>query len=514
MIRLKQFFKKENIQTLLEKARANDADAQYRLATIYAQGELGVIVDKEAARLWYKRAAELHHSAAQLELALMYYNDYNLIEALKYFEPAAIEGNQQAQLILASVYAKEDSEGFNAEKAFYWCEQLAKQGHVNSQFELAKKYEKGIGCNADIKRALEWYAQARQGKHPQASTRYQKLEQVLWKSSQSLSTTMPASSRSPLLAGPRALSRTTPSITRGRSLVDNQGSLVVNCLIKSSELQEGQKIGGGGSGIVLEGSWLGQKVAIKKLLMLELIGDDEYTLQEFQREASIMAGLRHPNIIMFYGVCIEPKYKCIVMEFMEYGSLKKVLTNQDITLIWPHKIKIAIDIIEGVKFLHEKDIFHRDLKSLNVLMKKEKEIFTAKLTDFGLSKLDATDSTMTTKIGGTVTHMAPELFSGMRQFTAKADIYSYAIILWELATRQTPYKGYDQFDIMRMLDNAQRLAIPDETLPSFATLITRCWAQRKGDRPDASEAAYAIRQISKELSQPQHEPVQEISQAM
>ncbi len=253
--------------------------------------------------------------------------------------------------------------------------------------------------------------------------------------------------------------------------------------IPFSELVIGKKLGQGKFGIVCEAVWQGvNKVAVKQLLSQTLSGD---ALEEFQREAAIHAQLRHPNIIVLYGVCLEHMKYTLVMELMTQGSLYDVLHSAS-DLPWTMRINIALDTVAGLLYLHGQHILHRDLKSLNILLDKQGR---AKLSDFGLSKVKTISSASTAGPVGTVAWMAPELFEMNASCTAETDVYAVGIVFWEIISRKLPYEAAagNPMQMMRYVVSGQRERIPDGTPAGFAQLIGRCWAQRAGDRPAAAE---------------------------
>src|SRR5690349_2449171 len=158
---------------------------------------------------------------------------------------------------------------------------------------------------------------------------------------------------------------------------DNKNEALVNY----QDIVFGKVLGSGGFGEVYHGTWRHNDVAVKKLLMKNITPESAH---EFETESQIMARLRSPNIVQFYGYAIEPE-RCIVMEYCPNGSLFSVLQNKK-PLEWSIRINIALGATKGLSFLHEERILHRDIKSLNILLTAH---FEAKLTDFGLSKLKA-----------------------------------------------------------------------------------------------------------------------------
>ena len=143
-----------------------------------------------------------------------------------------------------------------------------------------------------------------------------------------------------------------------------------------------------------------------------------------------MEALRHPNIVMFLGACTKAPHFAIVLEYCQGGTLWSLLQQKNTELPWEHRRQLALDTAQAMNYLHQRKtpILHRDLKSLNLLLDEKGRI---RLADFGWTK--GLQNYMTGKIG-TYQWMAPEVISAF-QYTEKADIYSFGIILWEIASR-------------------------------------------------------------------------------
>jgi len=270
-------------------------------------------------------------------------------------------------------------------------------------------------------------------------------------------------------------------------MMDKNGCLEIDFNIPKKDLEIFEKslLGAGGSGSVCKGRYQGIDVAIKKLRMLQTAEDKE-AFEEFRKEASIMAQLRHPNIVVLYGACMELENYYIVMEYMERGSLDKILHSRE-QIDWSRKLQLALGISRGLTCLHRRNILHRDLKSLNILVNRNWE---AKITDFGLSKMNAS-SVMTSLVYGTLLWTAPEILNTNPHATQEmpyskgSDIYGFGIILWELLTRKEPFYDIKKNDeIVNFVIQGGRPTMPND-LPSssFAALMSRCWAQRAAERP-------------------------------
>jgi serine/threonine protein kinase len=149
------------------------------------------------------------------------------------------------------------------------------------------------------------------------------------------------------------------------------------------------------------------------------------------------------------------------------------------------------DIAQGMNYLHSLSppIIHRDLKSLNLLLSEPvigpTDPILLKITDFGVSKTLSEPELMTGQMG-TCHWMAPEVLSS-QPYSLPADVYSYGIVMWEIMTRQTPYKGKNPAQILYGVVNQQERpsqALIPPTIPStLRGLMTKCWHQDPSNRP-------------------------------
>ncbi|POM70193.1 Serine/threonine protein kinase, partial [Phytophthora palmivora] len=195
------------------------------------------------------------------------------------------------------------------------------------------------------------------------------------------------------------------------------------------ELQIEEMIGQGAFGTVHRAKWRGTAVAVKILVCQYLTAD---ILEEFEAEVQIMSILRHPNICLLMGACLEPPTRCLVIEYLPRGSLWNVL-RQDVVIDMGKQYGFARDTALGMNYLHsfQPPILHRDLKSPNLLIDSS---YALKISDFGLARVRAHFQTMTGNCG-TTQWMAPEVLAA-EKYTEKADVFSYGVVVWETVTRQ------------------------------------------------------------------------------
>eukprot|EP00164_Ancoracysta_twista_P017902 GFYU01030723.1.p1 GENE.GFYU01030723.1~~GFYU01030723.1.p1 ORF type:complete len:265 (-),score=76.21 GFYU01030723.1:138-833(-) len=211
---------------------------------------------------------------------------------------------------------------------------------------------------------------------------------------------------------------------------------------------------------------------------------------EFSSEVAMMSSLRHPNMVLFLGACTKAPNYCLVTELASRGSLWSIIHNPSIPFDYALVIKMTKDIARGLQFLHncKPPIIHRDLKSANLLVDDN---FNIKLSDFGLARVKAHTQTMTGNIG-TFQWMAPEVLKSER-YTEKADVFSFAIICFELVARVLPYDGLNQIQAaMAVLNEGLRPTLPAHTPPEYAALVIRCWNQDPDKRPNFNEISKVI----------------------
>jgi len=282
-------------------------------------------------------------------------------------------------------------------------------------------------------------------------------------------------------------------------------------LLAFKDLHVISKLGRGVSSTVHKGTWTWkgkeEVVAIKVLRLVSPAKD----LNDFKKELFIMSQVSAPNIVHFYGATLEPKL-CIVMELCANGSLYHYLKLKP-EITWDKILKWGAETTRGINILHlwKPPIVHRDLKTLNLLLDKD---LTIKVCDFGLSRhtpkegeeLTESDQTLQ-KLRGTYAYTAPEMYYS-KNYTAKADVYSIGIILWEMSTclihgkLQRPYSEftdikYDYQIIYQVAQQGRRPTISPHCPKPMSDLIELCWAQEPEDRPTAAGVIDALKILKK-----------------
>jgi len=252
-------------------------------------------------------------------------------------------------------------------------------------------------------------------------------------------------------------------------------SQLEDIIIDSEQLVLNQEIGRGSFGQVFKGTWRGTEVAVKKIPAGCM---QETEIREFMKEAFILRQLRHPNVLQVLGASMDPA--CIVMEFMPRGNLFNLIHDRNVPLPWPTVRKIALDVCRGLSYLHgcTPPLIHRDLKPHNLLVD---ENWRVKVCDFGLSRFIENKRDMTAC--GTPAYAAPEVLRNS-DYTTSADVYSFAIVLWELITRDVVYPNMPPFQIIFTVGTQKsRPAIPPSIPAHIASLVRECWDEDPYARP-------------------------------
>jgi len=177
------------------------------------------------------------------------------------------------------------------------------------------------------------------------------------------------------------------------------------------------------------------KTLNKKVVIKDMDIGDKTSIEEWKNELHLMkAGGENPYVVQVYGYCRTKLKMSIVMEYMENGSLYDMIhkkKKQPLSVL--QRLRAARHCALGLAYLHSRNVLHRDVKSLNILVDSE---YACKLTDFGCAKLINQSQWFHTLNRGTPLWMAPEVKGGQYDFSA--DIYSLGIVFYEIFENQLP----------------------------------------------------------------------------
>ncbi|CAI2165233.1 4308_t:CDS:2 [Funneliformis geosporum] len=171
------------------------------------------------------------------------------------------------------------------------------------------------------------------------------------------------------------------------------------------------------------------------------------------------------------------------MEFANGGNLQNYLKHNFRDLTWSDKKKLAFQIADGLNYLHNEDVLHRDLHSKNIVIHEN----NAKITDFGISKVE-NNSTICNGTFGKVAYMEPQILVNPKfQYIKPSDIYSYGVLMWEISSGYPPFRDNERFYISNAIINEIREdAVPD-TPADYEKLYKKCWSQKPEQRPTILE---------------------------
>jgi len=228
-----------------------------------------------------------------------------------------------------------------------------------------------------------------------------------------------------------------------------------------NKVQIGEMIARGGMAEVYFGehTTLKRRVAVK--IMRDHVDGDPETRMRFEREARVVASLRHPNIIQMYDYDLVEGQPCLIMELVDgttLGSYLKELHKKEEKLPMDVIAHILSSLASAVDYAHGHNIIHRDIKPANVLLRSATgyvnvdaplpEDVEPVLTDFGLVRLlDTSIQTSTGTVSGTPAYMSPEQARGDR-VDKKTDIYSLGVMLYEMLAGAVPFDAESSFGIL------------------------------------------------------------------
>ena len=280
-------------------------------------------------------------------------------------------------------------------------------------------------------------------------------------------------------------------------------------VIPPEELKIGRRVGSGSFGEVFTADWNGTEVALKQMHNKNITGE---SVEEFAGEIRMMQGMRHPNVVLFLGAVINGPILNIVCELMPYGSLHSLLhgaSRNGVELSTNGRLReqMARDCARGMSYLHSRSppVVHNDLKPANLLVDAH---WTVKVCDFGMSRLKHSTIAGSHSPGGTPEWMAPEALRN-DPTDERSDVYSFAIILWELMTLKYPWEELSSpVQIVVQVAFLHRRPKLPTWLPSNAVqLLQKCWHKDPCERPGFPEILQLLKVGMPEAWQDMQGPV-------
>ncbi|GLI62921.1 protein tyrosine kinase [Volvox africanus] len=322
------------------------------------------------------------------------------------------------------------------------------------------------------------------------------------------------------------------AVLANRRMQDDRGVLL-------EEIAIDKVLGFGSMGMVYHGRLYDTKVVVK---LIEhgtgVLGKEKERGRLARVEACVSRMLLHPNIVLTYDACtgsLQPGrlaaklgrggggvgarggrqrfMTVMVQEFCELGTLKDAVSKRKHGLAaWsgaspapgslPLLYQVALDIANGMKHLAALRIIHADLKAENVLLQKMETSndrphgFCAKVADFGLAMVLAPgEDEIRQGIHGTVSHMPPEAMKDTL-FSLATDVFSFGVVLWELYTTESPYRGMAPHEVVEAVCvRGERPGWPQHSPPDLVELAEDCWHMDPHQRPSFADIVERLRQL-------------------
>ena len=226
---------------------------------------------------------------------------------------------------------------------------------------------------------------------------------------------------------------------------------------------------------------LNRRVAIK--IMSEALAQDSDLRERFLREAQAAGSLQHPHVVTIYDFGEVDGHPFIAMEYVEGVDLEHLLRT-NVPLSVEEKIDLIVGVLQGLAYAHKKGVIHRDIKPANVRVDSEGK---ARIMDFGIAHLASSNMTRTGMMLGTPNYMAPEQIVG-NEVTARTDIFSVGVLMYELLTNAKPFQGDTLHTVMYKVLSEMPPPL-DKVLPGLPSSLNTVVMRALQKQPDQRYAS-------------------------
>ncbi|XP_076472420.1 uncharacterized protein LOC143301882 [Babylonia areolata] len=309
-------------------------------------------------------------------------------------------------------------------------------------------------------------------------------------------------------------------------------------MINRDALEMCQRLGGGIFGDTHLAKWHEMTVAVKRLTLL--VHENQITpeaMKLMKNDVWFLSRQRHRNIVTVLGLCLDGKLPSIITEYVIGECLKDFIKVQGPLLSWPHRVRICLQVADGMAFLHstKPPIIHRDLRCGNLFLSDDDVV---KVADFGLIKLlqpvreecpqdDCCCRRTMSACPASIRWTAPELLAHpvtkeevmppvvdkktklegakggklaatRRVITPACDVYSFAMVMWELPMCLDPFDGItSESEVIDIIKNGGRPETPPsaDMMPSYKELMKSCWDQIPDYRPGFKQIAAQLKDL-------------------
>ena len=224
---------------------------------------------------------------------------------------------------------------------------------------------------------------------------------------------------------------------------------------------------------------IGRTVALKTMRVDVHGMEHEEMLRRFKNEARAAGLMNHPNIVTIYDAGEVDGLFYIAMEYLE-GETVQSLVMQKRVLPAEQIVDIGVQVCAGLEYAHQMKVIHRDIKPANIMITRQN---VAKIMDFGISKAAGT-MTNTSQVLGTPNYMAPEQVKGL-DLDGRADLFSFGVVLYEMATGERPFSGQNVTTIIYKIVNENPVAPSEKEAsihPGLSAVIARCLSKDPSER--------------------------------
>ena len=259
-------------------------------------------------------------------------------------------------------------------------------------------------------------------------------------------------------------------------------------------------LGEGAMGIVYNAidPHINRRVAVKAI-RAPLLGEAAQDLSaalRFRTEAQAAGRLSHPNIVSIYEYGEVGDERYIAMEYVSGVSLHELIAHGR-RLPLDDVASVMLQLLDALECAHEQGVWHRDIKPANLLITADGRL---KVTDFGIARIESSDLTLPSSALGSSGYMAPERYTGVTP-DCRVDIFSCGVLLYQLLTGRTPYRGSSSEVMYQVLHDTppapSTLAIDKPPPPRFDALVARAIAMHPEERyASAAQMRDALREAA------------------